>query len=221
MIKRLQWLSVLVFMLLLAACTASQGEPAAVTTATDLADSSNALTAVDPTPTKAAAAPTATPEGPLVTTAEPQSVEVGSADSAEASKPEAEPVATPEEPDVVTQQDQPFMLAYQQTALVADDDLFVTFVAVPEDSRCPKGVDCVWSGAVTVELQMILPDSPVITGTLRLVGGVQEGTGELLPGYVFTLLRVDPYPVNGQLPTPLESYAIELQIGTRPIRPTE
>lgn len=216
MLQRLHWLLVLTGLLLLAACVAAEiEEPVA---ATDSAETGSVLVAgaaTQPPP------PTATPEGPLVTTAEPQSVELGSGDSAETPQSESKPVATPAQPDVLAEQDQPFQLGYQQTAYLAADELHVTFIAVPEDSRCPADVDCVWSGAVTVELQLLMPDQPVVTGTLRLVGGIQEGPGELLPGYVFTLQAVDPYPVSTELPTPLTDYVLTLEIGTRPIRPQE
>lgn len=215
MLQRFHWLIVPIGLLLFVSCTMTQGdEPVA---ATDSAESGSALVtaaATQPPP------PTATPEGPLVTTSEPQSVEIGSGDSAEAQS-NSKPAAPPEEPEVSAELDQPFLLGYEQTAYLATDELYVTFSAVLEDSRCPTDVDCVWSGAVTVELQLFLPEQPVETGTLRLVAGQQEGSGELLPGYIFSLIAVEPYPDNADQPTPLAEYVIELQIGTRPIRPLE
>jgi hypothetical protein len=43
-----------------------------------------------------------------------------------------------------------FTLAPGQSAKLAKDDLTVTFVKVTGDSRCPKGVSCVWAGDATV-----------------------------------------------------------------------
>ena len=39
---------------------------------------------------------------------------------------------------------QNFVLRVGQEVLVAEQKLSVKFVSVPEDSRCPTGVNCIW-----------------------------------------------------------------------------
>src|SRR5262245_3921286 len=41
---------------------------------------------------------------------------------------------------------QEFELSINQEAVVEGESLAVAFEAVLEDSRCPEGVDCIWSG---------------------------------------------------------------------------
>ncbi len=56
------------------------------------------------------------------------------------------------------------------------------------DSRCPKGVTCVWAGTVNVELQ--LNDQAVV----NLAIGKQKDTVFNNRNYSFTLVNVVPYP---------------------------
>jgi hypothetical protein len=39
-------------------------------------------------------------------------------------------------------------------SVVFGNDIFITFNRVPEDSRCPEDVKCVWAGSARVELSM-------------------------------------------------------------------
>jgi hypothetical protein len=56
------------------------------------------------------------------------------------------------------------------------------------DSRCPKGVTCIWAGTVNVELQ--LNGQAVI----NLAIGKQKDTVFNNRNYSFTLVNVVPYP---------------------------
>jgi hypothetical protein len=56
------------------------------------------------------------------------------------------------------------------------------------DSRCPKGVNCIWAGTVNVELQ--LNDQAVV----NLAIGKQKDTVFNNRNYSFTLVNVVPYP---------------------------
>lgn len=56
------------------------------------------------------------------------------------------------------------------------------------DSRCPKGVTCIWAGTVNVELQ--LNDQAVV----NLAIGKQKDTVFNNRNYSFTLVNVIPYP---------------------------
>ncbi len=52
---------------------------------------------------------------------------------------------------------QPFELKVGQTAVVADSTLALRFEGVPQDSRCPMGVMCVWAGDAVVRLALRTP----------------------------------------------------------------
>jgi hypothetical protein len=56
------------------------------------------------------------------------------------------------------------------------------------DSRCPKGVNCIWAGTVNVELQ--LNDQAVV----NLAIGKRKDTVFNNRNYSFTLVNVVPYP---------------------------
>jgi hypothetical protein len=56
------------------------------------------------------------------------------------------------------------------------------------DSRCPKGVTCVWAGTVNVELQL---NNQAV---LNLAIGRQKDTVFNNRNYSFTLVNVVPYP---------------------------
>ena len=41
---------------------------------------------------------------------------------------------------------EPFELRIGEKASVAGGEVTLTFLAVPQDSRCPKGEQCIWRG---------------------------------------------------------------------------
>lgn len=49
---------------------------------------------------------------------------------------------------------EPFDIRVGQTAYVADTRLSVRVESVPEDSRCPRDVQCVWAGNARVTLEL-------------------------------------------------------------------
>jgi hypothetical protein len=48
---------------------------------------------------------------------------------------------------------QEFEIKIGQEAMIEGEGLAVVFESVPEDSRCPEGVDCIWSGNAKVKLR--------------------------------------------------------------------
>jgi len=51
--------------------------------------------------------------------------------------------------------DESFVLAQGETAVIAAQNMEITFVDVPEDSRCPKDAVCVWAGNALVQLEVV------------------------------------------------------------------
>lgn len=92
-------------------------------------------------------------------------------------------------------------------------DLTIRFVEVPEDSRCPLGVTCVWEGNATVALETVYQgvEMPVALNT------VSGSRSAVVGPYTIDLLRLDPYPdqqtLNG---IPAEWYRVTLQVVMTP-----
>lgn len=86
--------------------------------------------------------------------------------------------------------DTPFQLRTGQTAVVAGEGLSVTFDAVPEDSRCPTGVQCVWAG--NAQVQVILSKDGKAAGVV-LNTNLEPKTATYL-NYTIELVSLDPYP---------------------------
>jgi len=49
---------------------------------------------------------------------------------------------------------QEFDLKINQEAMVEGEGLAVVFESVLEDSRCPEGVDCIWSGNAKIKVRL-------------------------------------------------------------------
>ena len=87
-------------------------------------------------------------------------------------------------------------LGVGQTSRVAGTEASVTFVRVVEDSRCPKGVQCVWAGNATIELRVTSGSGKPELVQLQL--DAPTGTTVVAKGLHLTLQRLDPYPENGR-----------------------
>lgn len=70
------------------------------------------------------------------------------------------------------------------------------------DSRCPKGVTCVWAGEVKVTLEVNATAADGIKTTeLQLTRPARgKAANDSIDGYEFELLDVDPYPVDRVTP---------------------
>lgn len=94
--------------------------------------------------------------------------------------------------DVQATLDEPFSLKAGQTAYLQSEGILVKFVSVPEDSRCPSDVVCVWAGRVTATVQLQKGSGPLQTLNLTSEGGIEKA--ESFDGYKVSLVKMDPYP---------------------------
>lgn len=89
----------------------------------------------------------------------------------------------------------PFTMSINDTVKIDSLDLAITFLDVPEDSRCPLDVVCVWEGRGVVELE-------IIHGTKRDIRNLKIPDGEggylLQDGYKMELTDLQPYPQAGK-----------------------
>ena len=93
--------------------------------------------------------------------------------------------------------DDPFDIEVGQTAVLDDLDARIRFVALPEDSRCPKGLMCVWSGRVRASFELVQGRRTHAFTFEGYVGGADGGPSLQVDvaDLNITLRAVSPYPV--------------------------
>jgi len=106
--------------------------------------------------------------------------------------------------------DEIFELPFARTARLADGELTLRFQDVPEDSRCPEGVTCVWAGQVTVVLAAKLAEHRQDLRFTREAKSKKNVTNSF-QGYKVHLLGVEPYPREGS-PLKKEDYRLRLSV---------
>lgn len=103
----------------------------------------------------------------------------------------------------------PVTLAPGETASFDSGKIAVRFVAVTEDSRCPKGEQCVWAGNARVELEVRGGGGEPRRLTLETNGRASEAeVGEL----TLALQDVSPLPIGGRAIAP-QDYRVTLILG--------
>ena len=107
------------------------------------------------------------------------------------------------------QLDEPFKLAYGQTADIRGEGLSLTFSEVSEDSRCPTGATCITAGRAAIVVKAMKGGS---TADLRLTmpGAATAGFQE----YSITVAALTPHPAVDHLPAHGE-YTATLQVERR------
>lgn len=87
-----------------------------------------------------------------------------------------------------------FSIKYGQTIDVKEEKLKIKFVSVLEDSRCPRGEQCIRAGSVSVKLEVTKTNSKSISITLNTTGESQEVISQ---GLGIKLVDLQPYPKSG------------------------
>jgi hypothetical protein len=115
--------------------------------------------------------------------------------------------------DVEFHLNEAFALAGGQDSVNAGEGLRIRFDEVPEDSRCPAQMECVWTGQarIAVVVQTVKgPPKTLVLNTNPAPG--QNGQTATVGEYVITLLSLDPYPQTPDDAIPLERYRATLQV---------
>ncbi len=89
-----------------------------------------------------------------------------------------------------------FSLSVGQSVVITGEDLGIKFVEVSEDSRCPKGVTCVWEGRVAALVE-ISTDGSSQQLELTEPGLTDAPARETFKEYEITY-KVEPYPEVGK-----------------------
>jgi len=101
-----------------------------------------------------------------------------------------------------------FTLPIGREVTLSGTGLVISFKSVVEDSRCPEGVDCIWSGNAKVEIGVSRPG--VEPGKLLLNTHLAPQSGSY-SSYKISLLALNPYPRSGETINP-EKYQVKLMI---------
>jgi len=106
-----------------------------------------------------------------------------------------------------------FCLSIGQSASIAGEDLEVRFKVVIEDSRCPRGVTCIWAGRVSCVVDLTSTGHSY-SMVLTEPGLTDEYTRERYEGYELAFY-VTPYPEAGEK-IPTDEYRLHLIISKLP-----
>lgn len=79
-----------------------------------------------------------------------------------------------------------FELKFGQETIISDEGITVTFSKLLEDSRCPKGLQCVWAGNARVAIQL--------GGKESILNSYLEPGKTNISEYEVKLISVSPYP---------------------------
>lgn len=87
-------------------------------------------------------------------------------------------------------------LSEGQQKILKEYPLQIKFNRIVEESRCPKGVDCIWAGVAVAEIEITEKAAkPIILNlatTDMQTRGYQKSTN--LNGYTIALQDITPYP---------------------------
>jgi hypothetical protein len=94
----------------------------------------------------------------------------------------------------------PFHLRINQTAILLPDNMSIRFLDVPEDSRCPAFVACVWQGQVTASLNITESSFPSFPRVLNLTLGPLplNSSAKDIYSHTIELQQGEPYPIRDQ-----------------------
>ncbi len=98
------------------------------------------------------------------------------------------------------QLDQPFTLYVRQAAQI--DSLKVRFLAVPEDSRCPSDVSCIWAGNAKITLGLSLKDNT--EETVLTINSHTEPTAVAYADFRIRFVSLKPTPLSSRTINPAE-----------------
>ena len=98
--------------------------------------------------------------------------------------------------DVQARLNEEVSLSMGQRALIAGENLGIRFEEVTEDSRCPRGVTCIWAGRVTCMVE-ITQASASYRMAVTEPGLSDEYSRESYEGYELAF-HVTPYPEAGK-----------------------
>ena len=105
-----------------------------------------------------------------------------------------------------------FGLGGGQEAVIRGENLRLRFDDVLEDSRCPKDVECFWTGQARIVIRALQAgDSTTLEFNTNPAPG-QNRQSIPLGDYTIQLWSLDPYPRSPDHSPPLEDYRASLVV---------
>ena len=99
-----------------------------------------------------------------------------------------------------------FFISPGQKAVIENTGLEIAFIRVLEDSRCPRGVECVWEGNGRVEISLNYRGSG---NEFRELNTALDPKLTQIRNFRISLAQLQPYPEYGNEILP-ENYRISL-----------
>ena len=97
--------------------------------------------------------------------------------------------------DVKASLGEEFSVNIGQTARIDSEDLEIEFIDIVGDSRCPKGVTCIWAGEVTAKVAINTGNS--LDELLLTEHGLSNGKATAVYQKYRLVYHVEPYPEQG------------------------
>jgi hypothetical protein len=104
-----------------------------------------------------------------------------------------------------------FELKHNQTALMESENLSIKFTDVPEDSRCPVGVECIWQGQAGIDLEITKQNEDPERIQLTSNSGEPQLAEKSMGPYNIKLVKVEPAKTTDRV-LKLSDYKITLTI---------
>jgi hypothetical protein len=103
-----------------------------------------------------------------------------------------------------------------RTVLVDRGRLRLTLAGITGDSRCPKGVQCVWAGTVSGRIDVTVATGAQVSWNFEVYDASLAPNGEFttpnaIGPYRLRVQRVEPYPIAGT-PTPPADYVAQVRV---------
>ena len=104
-----------------------------------------------------------------------------------------------------------FKIKYGQSVYIPDENLFIAFQDVVEESRCPEGLRCFVQGTAKIKL-LIRQGNDTVTDTVETyLPQSIVSVGQINNSYLFDVKDVKPYPKQN-IKIDVHNYALTLNI---------
>ncbi len=103
-----------------------------------------------------------------------------------------------------------FPLRVNQIARIESENLEIKLLDVKNDSRCPSGVQCVWSGLIKIAIKVARHERDAEFILIDKEGDA-DSASQTFDGYLIKLIEVTPYPQKNQT-IEIEDYSATLVI---------
>lgn len=120
--------------------------------------------------------------------------------------------APPPKPPLSATLGQPFTLAFGQTVTLSDAPIAITFDSVGEDSRCPRRVQCAWTGRAVLGFSARYNSKSAENFQLITKHSPEDNFKTVFHGYLVTMTAVQPTPETPDNPIRTQDYRVTLTV---------